>query len=239
MNTEAAAGTAAQRILRHKRGVLMRRPEFIARQARCPSGILGQLLGRIMAVETASANDTALELLTIRPHDRVLEIGFGHGRTIARAASQAAAGFVAGVEVSETMLRMATRYNHGLIKGGRVALHLADSRALPYPDGSFDRVFAVHTLYFWTEPEAHFREISRVMKEGAQFLLCFGPQEDTDMVRKFPATVYRFFSTDEVHMFLSDAGFGEFHMVRQTVAARELVFARARRLPTNGSDCGS
>ena len=102
----------------------MRRPAFIARQASCPSGILGRLLGRIMAVETAAANDKALELLAIGPNDRVLEIGFGHGRTITRAAALASTGFVAGVEVSETMVRMATRQNRRLIAEGKVACTL-------------------------------------------------------------------------------------------------------------------
>ena len=41
----------------------MRRPEFIARQASCPTGLLGRLLARIMATETLAANDRTLELL--------------------------------------------------------------------------------------------------------------------------------------------------------------------------------
>jgi hypothetical protein len=43
--------------------VTVRRPEFIARQAACPSGPLGQWLGRIMAMETAGANKTAVDVL--------------------------------------------------------------------------------------------------------------------------------------------------------------------------------
>lgn len=213
----------------------MRRPTFIARQASCPTGLLGRLLGKIMAVETASANDKALELLGIDPNDRVLEIGFGHGRTIARAATLASAGFVAGVEVSAAMLQMATRYNQHLIKAGRVALHLTQSSAIPYPDRSFDRILAVHTLYFWTEPLVHLLEIFRVMKDDARLVLCFTPKEDPQMVNQFPATVYRFYSIDDVHGFLTDTGFGEIHLVRQSVAARHLVFASARR-PQNSGD---
>lgn len=57
----------------------MRRPEFIARQARCPSGVLGHLLARVMAIETAADNERALQLLALRPADQVPEIGFGHG----------------------------------------------------------------------------------------------------------------------------------------------------------------
>ena len=207
----------------------MRRPTFIARQASCPTGLLGRLLGKIMAVETASANDKALELLDIGPNDRVLEIGFGHGRTIARAATLASAGFVAGVEVSATMLQMATRYNQHLINAGRVALYLTQSSVIPYPDRSFDRVLAVHTLYFWTEPLVHLQEIYRVMKDDARLVLCFTSKEDSQVVNQFPATVYRFYNTDEVVQQLREVGFSEISLERQHIRPRSLAFAVAHR----------
>ena len=75
----------------------MRRPEFIARQSACPSGFFGHVLARVMAVETAPENDITLDLLELVPKDAVLEIGFGHGHTIARAAERANQGLVAGV----------------------------------------------------------------------------------------------------------------------------------------------
>jgi hypothetical protein len=54
--------------------VALRRPETIARQSACPSGLLGRLIGSIMARETARANTFALELLDLQPTDRVLEV---------------------------------------------------------------------------------------------------------------------------------------------------------------------
>jgi dienelactone hydrolase len=65
----------------------MRRPEFIAKQSRCPVGILGSVVAKVMAHETEADNRAALDLLEIRPDDHVLEIGFAHGRTIAAAAA--------------------------------------------------------------------------------------------------------------------------------------------------------
>jgi len=51
----------------------MRRPEFLARQGRCPSGLLGSFIGRVMARETARENALAVELLQLKPTDHVLE----------------------------------------------------------------------------------------------------------------------------------------------------------------------
>ena len=62
----------------------MRRPEFIARQVRRPSGLLGRVLEHVTASETAGENAMALKLLELQADDQVLEIGFGPGRTLRR-----------------------------------------------------------------------------------------------------------------------------------------------------------
>ena len=74
----------------------MQRPEWIARQARCPTGLVGKILGRIMAVETTPENEKALQLLALHPDSHVLDVGCGHGRTLARAAALVPEGFVVG-----------------------------------------------------------------------------------------------------------------------------------------------
>jgi ubiquinone/menaquinone biosynthesis C-methylase UbiE len=93
----------------------MRRPEFIARQASCPTGLLGRFLAWIMAAETAAVNTQALALLGCRPDDQVLEVGFGHGRTLARAVVLVPAGLVAGIDVSTDMVRMARHRNRQVV----------------------------------------------------------------------------------------------------------------------------
>lgn len=207
----------------------MRRPEFIARQASCPTGLLGRFLARIMATETATANEKALALLACRPDDHVLEIGFGHGRTLARAATFVPTGFVAGVDVSEDMVRMARYQNRQFIKEGRIKVQRADSAQIPYPDERFDRVYTMHTLYFWHDPRVHLQEIYRVMKPGARFVLGFSPKEDARAVANFPAAIYRFYTSDEVQWLLAACGFTGIEIVRSQVGSRDIVFAVVHR----------
>lgn len=205
----------------------MRRPEFIARQARCPTGILGQLLARIMATETARENKTALELLELQPRDHVLDVGCGHGRTLTHAARAVPEGFVAGVDVSERMVRMATRHNSELVRSGRVEVRRAESGRIPFPDGRFDKVCGVHVLYFWSDPEAYLREIRRVMKPGARLVLGFRSSDDTRAVADLPASVYRFYRRDEVIALLGAAGFVDPRIVMPQSSSRQVVFAVA------------
>jgi ubiquinone/menaquinone biosynthesis C-methylase UbiE len=184
----------------------MRRPEFIARQSRCPTGLLGRLIGYIMSAETATANEEALTLLDLQPSDRVLEVGFGHGRTIERAATAHAAAFIAGIDLSGEMVRMAERRCRRLIRHGKVALTVGDSDHLPFPDQHFDKALSVHTVYFWADPEAHLREIRRVLTYGGRLVLGFHSREDK-RVADFPESVYTFYTAEEVGSLLEASGF--------------------------------
>ncbi len=53
--------------------------KFVARQARHPSGIFSGYVARVMNRTNANMNKTMVQLLEIKPTDRVLEIGFGGG----------------------------------------------------------------------------------------------------------------------------------------------------------------
>jgi ubiquinone/menaquinone biosynthesis C-methylase UbiE len=185
----------------------MRRPEFIAEQSRRPSGALGWLIGNIMSHETESLNAAALAALELRPDNRVLEVGFGHGKTIRKAAETVTSGFVAGVDFSETMLGMARRRCAKFVVTGRVRLELADSACLPFPDHYFDKAYSVHTLYFWNDPAAHLREIGRVLSPGAHLVLGFRTNDDGRGAEAFPGAVYSFYGVEAVRELLRASGF--------------------------------
>jgi SAM-dependent methyltransferase len=205
----------------------MRRPEFVARQSACPAGLLGRLIGRIMAHETSSANGCALELLDPQPADRILEVGFGHGATIARAAAAVSVGLVAGVDTSREMCRMATRQNRRAIAEGRVELRQAPAEALPYPDAVFDKVLTVHTLYFWPDLGLPFGEIARVLRDGGRLVAAH--RIDRAAERDFPAPTYRFPSDEQVTAALRDAGLASAEPIHRTLGRATVSFRVARR----------
>src|SRR5262245_63328925 len=118
-------------------------------QFSCPTGLLGVVVGRLMAVKNAKMNEFAVEMLDIQPDDQALEIGFGHGRTIRMIAERAKAGFVAGVDLSDVMVRQAAKYNLDLIVAGRAEVCQGSVADRPYDAGRFTTVLVVNNYRSW------------------------------------------------------------------------------------------
>jgi ubiquinone/menaquinone biosynthesis C-methylase UbiE len=143
----------------------------IAGQAGRPHGFLGTLFGYSMAFLNEEMNQQVIDLLDVQPTDQVLEIGFGPGKTIQRLSQRATNGFVAGIDISETMLHQASRRNKERIRTGRVELHCASVSQIPYENNRFDKIGAVNTFQFWPHPEQDVKEVYRVLKPGGLFIL--------------------------------------------------------------------
>jgi len=182
-----------------------------SRQAGRPSGLLGRIIGRAMIAHTASANDEAIELLGIEPDARVLEIGFGQGRTVERLVS--AGHRVIGIEVSPTMLRQARARNRAACRDGRVQLMLGDGTLLALDDHSVNAAISVHTVYFMPDPARTLTEVARVLRPGGPFVLASRVSEDPTPEWMDPS-IYRIRRADEIVQLLEAAGFSD---VSQTV----------------------
>ena len=186
----------------------MAKPELIARQSSRPSGWIGEIVARVMAFDTAQANRVAVERLAVQAGEAVLEVGCGHGRTLARIA-QAPCGFLAGVDPSEVMVRLARRRLRRAIDAGRAEVSLAPSTAIPHPDGRFDAALAVHVAYFWSDPLADLREIRRVLRPPGRLVLGYRPR-DAVALAALPASVYTLRSAAELEELLVTGGlFGD------------------------------
>lgn len=96
----------------------------------------------------------------------VLEIGIGSGRIALPVA--AAGANVIGIDISTGML--ATARERAKEAGLPLGLIKADAQALPFADGVFDAVLAVHVLHLLPDWRAALAEMVRVVKPGGAII---------------------------------------------------------------------
>lgn len=184
-----------------------------------PRGLPGWLAGQLMARLSAERSIWGLSLLDLQPDDQLLEVGFGPGVDIQRAARVVTGGTVVGVDLSATMVALARKRNAAAIRAGKVQLYQAAMPGpLPFGDATFTAIFTNNSFAFWDEPGASLRELRRVLRPGGRIAIVAQPQR----LRKTPAEVRPYGET--VAQALRDAGFAQ---VRLAVRAMKPVDAVA------------
>jgi len=95
---------------------------------------------------------------------RVLDVGCGAGTDLVRFARGGA--IVSGVDVAESAIELAGQ--NFTQQGLEADLRVADGEQLPYPDNTFDLVFAHGVVQYTAHPAALVRECRRVLKPGGE-----------------------------------------------------------------------
>jgi SAM-dependent methyltransferase len=113
-------------------------------------------LGRIWRFEHRRINQRTLAILGIEPGQSVLELGCGSGAALAGAIDQADGGNVLGLDVSETMVAMATRRNRRAIDKG-VTDRAEGTRRLYAVDTRGVQALRTWLEGFWDEALAAFK----------------------------------------------------------------------------------
>jgi SAM-dependent methyltransferase len=127
----------------------------------------GRVLTGVKTVGPGGEHRIALEMLSISPGDRVLDVACGPGNFTRDFAPAAGDGLVVGIDASETMLGVAARDT----ESDNVAYVRGDARDLPFRDGSFDAVCCFAALYLIEDPMLALAEIVRVLAPGGRVAL--------------------------------------------------------------------
>jgi SAM-dependent methyltransferase len=149
--------------------------QYLASQFGRPRGVVGHIVGWLMATRNGERTRWTVGLLDVQPRDRVLEIGFGPGLGIELCAALAVAGRVAGVDHSAAMVADASRRNLAAIRAGRVELRQGSVMSLPYHADQFDKAFAINSLRFWPAPVENLREVRRILQADGRLAITEQP----------------------------------------------------------------
>ena len=154
--------------------------EFIDNQYRTPKGLIGTYIGEKMVWQHKPETLWTIELLNIQQGESVLELGCGSGYAMKLILEADNAEKVVGLDLSPAVIRSAAIRNKKALQDEKAKLVQGNVKSLPFEDNQFEKVFSIHTLYFWDELSDTVSEIYRVLKPGGDCIitLCNGKNEE-------------------------------------------------------------
>jgi ubiquinone/menaquinone biosynthesis C-methylase UbiE len=138
-----------------------------------PSGLIGQLFGKVMEWTNGNAYRKALQSLNPKPQERFLELGFGTGRCAELLLSETAETFLAGLDPTATMVQTALNRLTRRGLNHRIDLRQGTDAVLPWKNQEFDGIIAIHCFQFWPDPAMTLMEINRVLKPTGRIVIVF------------------------------------------------------------------
>jgi len=123
----------------------------------------------------------AIDLLEIKPGDRVLEVGVGTGLNLPLYPRDCE---VTGIDISEGMLRKADERvrTYGMTN---TKLMVMDASKLEFPENSFDRVIATYVISAVPDPVKTLLEMRRVCKPSGHLVILNHFKSDNPVVGLF------------------------------------------------------
>ncbi len=199
-----AVGAARARLLPGKSW----RERFWFKSQGLPSGALGWVGAREMALEHRPAYAMMARELDLRSDDDLLDVGCGSGGLLAEHAAHVR--HVAGLDASEIQVAMARRRLAERIEAGTAEIVLGDAAALPWEDGRFSAVTAFALVEFVPDPLKVLSEMHRVLRPGGRAGLSLGwvVGDAAESSTKTTLGLWRWSEADARRL-MEEAGFGD------------------------------
>lgn len=204
--------------------------DLVLDQLARPHGWLGPVFGRLLDRVNRRLNVQVIDMLAVRPGERILEIGFGGGVGLALLAERHPQARVAAVEISTSMLAAARRRFRQALSDGALEIQEASVERLPWPEQSFDGAYTINCIYFWPEPLAGLREIYRVLRPSGRLIL--GVRAQSTLRRAgFAEKGFHTPSYDDIATWLGRAGFREMRMIEDPGRHMAAILAERPEAP--------
>lgn len=153
---------------------------FIDNQYKTPTGLIGAYIGEKMISQHKPETFWTIGLLDLQPGENILELGCGAGYAMKLILEKNTAGKVVGLDLSPAVIRSAAIRNKKALQDEKAFLVQGDVKSLAFQEEHFEKVFSIHTIYFWDELAATVRGIFSVLKPGGSCIitLCNGKNEE-------------------------------------------------------------
>jgi cyclopropane fatty-acyl-phospholipid synthase-like methyltransferase len=119
-----------------------------------------------------------VDTLAIRPTDRILEIGCGHGVAVSLVAEKLTDGTIDAVDRSAKMIAATQNRNAAAVQAGIVRVHCSELADTNFGDAAFEVVFGIHVPVFVRgEPQREFEVVRKHLVPDGRLYLSYQPLE--------------------------------------------------------------
>jgi ubiquinone/menaquinone biosynthesis C-methylase UbiE len=122
--------------------------------------------GEEMESHHLSIAEQTIQLMGIKPGERLLDLGCGTGwasRRLARLAGQ-----VVGLDISDEMVHRAREQARDL---DNLLFVWGSAQEIPWEENYFDKVLSIESFYYYPDQELVLRELFRVLAPGGRLFL--------------------------------------------------------------------
>jgi SAM-dependent methyltransferase len=156
------------------------RDAAILDQATRPSGLLGRVMGEVMAMTNRPRNRWLLKQLDLRPGLTGLEFGFGNGETLTGFLDQVKVGQALGIDWSQSMIDAAAARNKAAMSAGRLRLQLGNIADPDFAvEGGFDRIWSSNVIQMIADRPTLFGRLRAALFDDGLLAICFQPRGPT------------------------------------------------------------
>lgn len=125
----------------------------------------------------------AIDVLSVKPADRLLEIGCGSGVAMALICQRLRKGRITGIDRSSTAIVSAERRLAGCLDAGRARLmHMPLAEYSSAGEG-FNKVFSINVNVFWLSPTRELAVVRQLLAPRGRLYLYFEPPSHAQVDR--------------------------------------------------------
>jgi ubiquinone/menaquinone biosynthesis C-methylase UbiE len=178
-------------------------------QALLPRGLAGRITVIFMNIGHKSIYKSVAKVLQLQQDDDLLEVACGNGYFLKKYASHVHS--VAGLDLSELVVKMAKKKHRGRIKAGTAEFVHGDASQLPWEDSRFSVATSMGSFTSFPKPLESLKEIYRVLRPGGRVIVSieWNAEDGLDHTKEVEDYGMRMWTEDDIRATLKEAGFSE------------------------------
>lgn len=205
--------------------------EFIKKlmnETRMPEGRLGKIMIVMMNFGHAPLFNWGVKKLPGIEFKKILDLGCGGGRNIAKLAKRYQTSELKGIDISPLCVEKAGKHNRKLMEQKRVKIELGDVGKLSEKENCYDLVTAFETIYFWEDLQTCFENVRNCMKKEGVFLIVNELEGKAPSAEKYERIIkgLKVYRVEEIEEHLRGAGFKGIEISRREKPSWIAVTAR-------------